>query len=325
MRHTVLGLVAGFCFIASAHAALVNAQGASDHEVVSRFAGSTLIAREDKNFDAATIPTDANGGTQRLEGRITRLFYLSPKGKSLLEVQRNYEQALSKAGAVMRDNCSANCGARAFSTINSQPTGVAYAKGDVEGWSAETILQMWQDKASTHYWYGTLPTASGTTRHIAVLSAKAGVMALAENYVTTVIEIIEPQAMQTGQVTADANAISKGLQAEGKMALYGIYFDTGKATLKPESNAQLAEMLSVIKANPALKMFIVGHTDNQGSIATNLALSKARAEAVVASLVASGAKAGQLSAAGVANYAPVASNANDAGRAKNRRVEMVLQ
>jgi OmpA-OmpF porin, OOP family len=74
------------------------------------------------------------------------------------------------------------------------------------------------------------------------------------------------------------------------------------------------------------KVFILGHTDNQGALDANLALSKARAQAVVDALTSSYKIDGKrLSASGVANYAPLASNANETGRARNRRVEMVLQ
>jgi outer membrane protein OmpA-like peptidoglycan-associated protein len=102
-------------------------------------------------------------------------------------------------------------------------------------------------------------------------------------------------------------------------------FDTGKTELKPDSNAQLDQMAAVLKAQPALKVFIVGHTDNVGGLDANLKLSQGRAQAVVAALTQRGIAASRLLAHGNANYAPVASNAGEDGRARNRRVEMVLQ
>ena len=132
--------------------------------------------------------------------------------------------------------------------------------------------------------------------------------------------------MATGQVTVDAKAMAQGLQAEGKMALYGIYFDTGKSELEPESKAQLDEIAKLLQGNTALRVFIVGHTDNQGALDTNLALSRARAQAVVDALVKTYKVDGKrLGAAGLADYSPAASNGADPGRAKSRRVEMVLQ
>jgi OmpA-OmpF porin, OOP family len=110
----------------------------------------------------------------------------------------------------------------------------------------------------------------------------------------------------------------------GKIALYGIYFDTNQATLKPESDATLAEIAKLLQADPALKLHVVGHTDNVGGLAANMDLSKRRAASVTASLVQThGVNASRLSPNGVSYLAPVASNATDAGRAKNRRVELV--
>jgi OmpA-OmpF porin, OOP family len=143
---------------------------------------------------------------------------------------------------------------------------------------------------------------------------------------TTSVVVIEPVALQTGQVTASLEQIETGLQADGRVALYGLYFDTGKAEVKPESTAQLNEMAKLLKGDPALRVFIVGHTDNAGALESNLQLSQRRAEAVVAALVQRHAVDGKrLTERGVANLAPLASNAVEAGRAKNRRVELVAQ
>src|SRR2546423_380504 len=93
--------------------------------------------------------------------------------------------------------------------------------------------------------------------------------------------------MEDGKVVVNAETINKALAEEGKIALYGIYFDTGKAELKPESKPQLEEMARLLQKNPSLKAFIVGHTDNQGSVDMNLTLSQQRAESVIASLTQS--------------------------------------
>ena len=123
----------------------------------------------------------------------------------------------------------------------------------------------------------------------------------------------------------DAAAMAKGLGEKGHIALYGIYFDTDKATIKPESAPTLAEMAKLLQGQPALNVFIVGHTDSQGSYEHNMTLSRQRAEAVAAALVTSYriAKA-RLYTAGVGYLSPVGSNASDDGRALNRRVELVV-
>ena len=96
--------------------------------------------------------------------------------------------------------------------------------------------------------------------------------------------------------------------------------------MKPESKAQLDEMAKLLTANPALKVYIVGHTDNQGQLAHNVDLSQRRAEAVTQALATTYRIApARLVAKGVASLSPVASNADDAGRAQNRRVGFVQQ
>lgn len=305
-----------------------DAPGAKDHPTLSRYAGSWLVAQELRDFDAASIPSGANAGQAvNVEGRITRLYYLSPAGRSVLEVQGNYEAALTKAGATRVDSCvAAACAARrgAFKGMAGR-TGKKSATGEVDGWGATSMLDQWLDDESYRWWYGTLKSG-GTTLHVSVLSAKPGLIALSEKYVATMVQIVEPKAMETGKVTVDAGALARGLQAEGKIAVYGVYFDTGKSEVKPESREQLDEMAKLLKANAAMRVFVVGHTDNQGALEGNLALSKARAQAVVDALVKNyQLDAKRLAAAGVASYAPVASNAGEAGRARNRRVELVLQ
>ncbi|MDR3371254.1 OmpA family protein [Rhodoferax sp.] len=132
--------------------------------------------------------------------------------------------------------------------------------------------------------------------------------------------------MLGGQVTVDAAALKKGLQSDGKIALYGIYFDTAKAVLKAESKAQLDEIAKLLRQQPALKVYLVGHTDSEGGLDANLALSQQRAQAVADALIRQYQIDGKrLLARGVANLAPVASNDADAGRARNRRVELVVQ
>jgi OmpA-OmpF porin, OOP family len=140
-------------------------------------------------------------------------------------------------------------------------------------------------------------------------------------FVTMVI--IEKQAMQQ-EVTIDAKAMAQNLGDSGRVAIYGIHFDTGKSELKPESGAALAEIAKLLKESPALKVYVVGHTDMVADLAINVKLSQARAQAVVNALVTQhGIAAARLTAYGDGPYAPVASNRTEEGRARNRRVELV--
>jgi OOP family OmpA-OmpF porin len=139
------------------------------------------------------------------------------------------------------------------------------------------------------------------------------------------LRIIEKQAMEQ-YITADAAAFGKDLTTTGHASIYGIYFDTGKAELKPESAPALQEVAKLLAGDPALKLWVVGHTDAVGQVDDNMKLSQARAEAVVKALVAThGIAAARLRGYGVGPLAPVATNATEEGRAKNRRVELVRQ
>jgi OmpA-OmpF porin, OOP family len=138
------------------------------------------------------------------------------------------------------------------------------------------------------------------------------------------LNIVEKQAM-VQQVVASAEVFQSGLQAAGHVEVPGIFFDTGKSELKAESASAVAEIAKLLKADP-LKLYVVGHTDNVASLDLNLKLSQARAEAVVQALVSQhGISAARLTARGVGPLTPVASNDNEEGRARNRRVELVKQ
>ncbi|MEO8594827.1 MAG: OmpA family protein [Candidatus Solibacter sp.] len=135
--------------------------------------------------------------------------------------------------------------------------------------------------------------------------------------------LIEKQPMQQ-DVTINASTMAEGLRDTGRIALYGIAFDTGKSDIKPESEPALAEIAKLLQANAALRLYIVGHTDITADLALNMKLSQARAQSVVIALTAKhGIAAARLSPFGAGPYAPVASNATEEGRAKNRRVELV--
>jgi OmpA-OmpF porin, OOP family len=138
------------------------------------------------------------------------------------------------------------------------------------------------------------------------------------------IVIVEVGTMKQ-EVTANAAALGASIASDGKVAVYGIYFDTGKSVLKPESAPTLVEIGKLLKQNSNLKLYVVGHTDNQGSPEANLKLSGERATAVVRALQGQGVATTRLKAAGVGQYCPVGTNRTEDGRAKNRRVELVEQ
>jgi len=139
------------------------------------------------------------------------------------------------------------------------------------------------------------------------------------------LSVVEKSAMNQ-EVQADAAAFAEGLAATGHAAVYGIYFDTNKSEVKPESAGALGEVAKLLSKQPALKLLVVGHTDSVGALEANLKLSSARAEAVVKALTTThGVAPARLKPQGAGPIAPVASNRTEEGRAKNRRVELVEQ
>jgi len=138
---------------------------------------------------------------------------------------------------------------------------------------------------------------------------------------TLSLAILEEKAMEQ-EVTADQ--MWQALQKDGFLALQ-ILFETGKATIQPASMSIVSQIVALLKSQPSLRVSIEGHTDAQGSAPSNKALSKDRAQAVVAAVVAGGIDKKRLAAQGWGQERPVADNRTEEGRARNRRVEIVKQ
>jgi outer membrane protein OmpA-like peptidoglycan-associated protein len=134
------------------------------------------------------------------------------------------------------------------------------------------------------------------------------------------IEVVEVESMQQ-EVVVD---MEEGIERDGKIALYGILFDVGKSDIKPESTEALKQIIDYLNANPKVNIIVVGHTDNTGSYANNILLSKARAESVKNYLLTVGKMdASRMLFEGAGQFCPVTTNATEDGRKLNRRVEIV--
>lgn len=127
-----------------------------------------------------------------------------------------------------------------------------------------------------------------------------------------------------GRNTTDyASAVEKAIAETGKFVTNNILFETGKATLKPESMDEIRKVADYMKKNPSARFEVQGHTDNQGSDKVNDPLSQQRAEAVVKALEGEGVDPFNLRPVGKGSHEPVADNKTEEGRAKNRRVEFI--
>jgi outer membrane protein OmpA-like peptidoglycan-associated protein len=293
--------------------------GSKDHPLLSRFAGARINDYSHSDFDEAVLPNQPidNQSTAKglnLEGKVTRIGYTIADGKSTLEVERNYLEVLQKSGFQILFRCAMErCGrSAAFQDFVANSGKVMLPGGPAAsfGGSHRCILAKLARPTGDAYVFLHIMDDTASNQRTLVYE-----------------EVVEVRPMQTGQVQVlDASALQKGLASSGKVALYGIYFDTGQAQIKPESKAQLDAMAKLLNTNPSLKVYIVGHTDNQGQFAQNAELSQKRAEAMVHALTSNYHVApARLTAKGIASLSPVASNSDDAGRAQNRRVELVQQ
>ncbi len=301
------------CFVAApAMAQRPDVKGSEDHPLISRYPGSVITEYAHKEYDEFTLPlgkivgTEKVQKTQHLEGKVTRIRYAGPPGRSTLEVLRNYQEALRNAGFETLYTCAKEeCGG-----------------GIVTLFAAfrEALHPAWQSRLVS----AKLSRPEGDT-YVCLL--------VDDNFNTAVanrpgvsVYVVEMKPMEAGLVTVNAEALAGDISRTGHVAVYGIYFDTGKADVKPESDAALGEITKLLEQDPKLKLHVVGHTDNVGSMTSNMDLSRRRADAVLKVLTAKhGIGAARLDAQGVGPLAPVASNKTEDGRAKNRRVELVEQ
>jgi outer membrane protein OmpA-like peptidoglycan-associated protein len=142
--------------------------------------------------------------------------------------------------------------------------------------------------------------------------------------VVALLDVVEVKSMKSSLVSVKAETMAEEISTRGSIALYGIYFDTDRAEVKPESRPTLSEIATLLKQNGKLELIVVGHTDNNGTLDYNLDLSLRRAQAVVAALTSDfGVARNRLEARGVGFLSPVAPNTSEENRAKNRRVQLL--
>jgi len=282
-------------------------EGSKDHPLISRYPGSVIEGYSQKEFDEFELPLSKPaegkyGKTQHVEGKVTALYYTMPEKRSALEIYRNYQSAISRGGFQTLFACDArNCG-------DAPPSG-AFPLSDAFGNYSD----------QTRYMAAKLSRPEGDA-YVALWVYDSGFD------IKTFLAIVESKPMETGLITVTAATLESDISRTGHASVYGIYFDTGKADVKPESDATLKEIAKLLQAHSDLKLYVAGHTDSVGGLASNMDLSKRRADAVAKQLTEKYGIAGErLHAEGVGPLAPVASNDTEEGRARNRRVELVKQ
>lgn len=286
-----------------------------DHPLLSRYEGSWINRYSQKQFEAFTYPTAAElvdynklKQSQTVEGELTFIEYATPEGVTATQVFRTYQTQLAKAGFKVIFACrTGECG--------DMP--MHFVREYVEGSSTQIGNAMVGKK-------GSYLVASGTHENKPYIVSVVVGDDKRENAARYAINVVQVDELDTDKV--DIATVTDRLQAEGRYAFYGILFETNSATIQDGSAEAFETISGYLNTNPASNVLIVGHTDNTGDFQYNVDLSLKRAEAVVAKLMQDyGIKAGQVTPVGVGMAAPVASNANEDGRALNRRVELVLR
>ena len=277
-----------------------------DHKLFARYPGAALRNHETVDYETMTLPAAPGSQGQtplRLSGDLARHFYII-KDTSTLKIYENYKQALDSAGFSILSYCELDaCGKER----EAQQLGNSISVEDaVYNYYRKPYYLVAKKAVDEREVYVAL--------FIGAYESEAAVQQV----------IIETETLTTDLIKVDADSLKQQIEATGKALIYGIYFDTGKAVVKPESRDTLEAIATLLTRNPALLLYVVGHTDDTGTRDNNVTLSQQRAAAVVDSLVKQhGIAPARLLAQGVGPFAPAASNDSDTGKEKNRRVELV--
>lgn len=286
-------------------------------ELVSPFAGSEALGEYRTEFARFHYLPSAEQGVQSvgIEGRLTSRLYIKPEAKSNYEIFRSYEKELVAAGFEMLAVMDGGKTELLVRDVNGKDkndfTHRPYA---LDGRPVSTIDRALVATQAQHY-IAARKTVDRADILVVVSTSRSGKYA---------IEQLESAAMEVGTVVLSLDALRNQIATEGRIAIYGIHFDTGSAIVKPDSAETLATIVKYLGENPGQSFFVVGHTDAEGSFSSNLTLSEARAEATVQAIVAQlPAARNKLIPHGVGPLSPVATNEDSEGRQLNRRVELV--
>jgi outer membrane protein OmpA-like peptidoglycan-associated protein len=305
---------------------------ANSHDAgfLKRFEGSKIVNYESLPFAELSIASPDSKKPDSWtfapsEGQVTRIIYQVPTGHSTLELLRNYEQALQDVGFVQTGELRGTTDlARDFlNTVYRQ----SWETNHDYNWTNLGLSGV-QD-----FGYVTAKATSGGKPVTVTVSVGAYKGPVDVAYQTNahfepgqpfvMVDILVSKAVVNQMVTVKAADMADALATKGVIDLYGIYFDTDKTVVKPESTATLEELSNLLKIDRSLKLEVSGHTDNAGSHDHNLTLSQGRAQAVVQALVGQyGIDPSRLVAKGYGDSKPVAPNDTPANMAKNRRVEL---
>lgn len=299
--------------------------GVVEHPMIERYPGQVIAWQHIENYQPYKVAVGPVTGYRYIEdvieteGRVTRTFYkYEGTDRTYSEVYANFIDALEAEDfeilgkGMSADRRGADVGARSWSEVYFILNPLS------KGGEANTMMSGTSTSGGAGAIVAKKDRAAGTAYVVIHVEQHA------EDYIGTLIDIIEVEAAETGLVVVDAEAMGSDIEEYGRVVLDGIVFDFDKATLKAESKSALNAIAQYLGANPDKSFYVVGHTDSKGTFAYNSKLSSDRALAVADALkqdydIASD----RLEPHGVGPLSPVFSNTGDAGREKNRRVELV--
>ena len=295
----------------------ISALAQDDDGILSIYEGSDL--RYDDQIGFEEFPVVMNDSTVTVvDGIIRRQFCRAPEGRSPLEIMRNYESAIQQENGTVL-----------FRT--REPISVEIDENELytylgthrpERGLATNVMSYTRFYLNyTDFMSGRISMADRDA-YVIITAGRGEPLAREQDRTYYELITIELEPMELGMVTTES--LQHGMETQGRVAIYNIYFDTGESEVKEDSFEALDIIAGFLRAHPENKYLVVGHTDNVGGLDMNLNLSEARASAVVQKLIDEhGIDEEQILSVGVGSAAPLASNSDEDGRARNRRVEIV--
>ena len=283
---------------------------AKDHKLISRYPNAFIREMSKVDYSKLTLPISSLSGNSpyqykniSITGDVTKHTY-SIENTSSLKVFKNYQNAIHKAGFNKVYQCElSGCGTVEHRTVIAKEISLEYSIHDYQ---------------HDPYYLVYKKTAEEGDVYLAVL-----IISNRQN--TWVLQsIVEEEVLEADLVTVSLDLLSQQLEQRGKALLYGVYFDTDKSIVKPESKPSMAVVAELLNTRKELSLYVVGHTDDSGLLNHNTQLSEQRAQAVVQQLVEKyKIESTRLIAIGMGPYAPESTNISDKGKKLNRRVELV--
>lgn len=311
-------------FAAAASSNAADVAGSQDHPLITRYPASEIKWYDVQAYQEYKIGIAPETGYRQIgewvetAGRLHRIYYEVGGEKTHGEVYLNYVKALEDAGFEVLAKGLGSGGAGRKAIGGRSWLGTYYATNVLPPKGEIRINTGSSTSGESAFVAGKLERAEGN------VYVAAAIAQYSKDIVAIMVDVIEEEPAETGLIAIDADAMSKDIEVYGKVALYGIFFDHDKATIKPESKPALDEIAKLLQGRPDLNLYVVGHTDMAGTLEYNMRLSKSRAESVVKALTGDyGIAAARLSPQGVGPLVPVFTNKSEAGKGKNRRVELV--